>query len=116
MAVAYKWVTKTGSQVDQAAKLIKIYCVLNDIKPSETGILVSAYVMVYGYDEKVEKLILTSKVVGAKTSLRNEIYTLRRLGVLEGKGKAPKISSKICPNPATGLTPQTVLFINLDNR
>lgn len=116
MAVVHKWVSKTSSQIDQAAKLIRIYCILNDVRPSETGILVSAYIMLYGMNEKTRELIIQSGVMGTEASLRNEVYSLRRLGLLEGKGHVARISPKICPNPAQALTPQTVLFINLDNR
>lgn len=116
MATTYKWVAKTGTKIDQATKLIRIYCVLNDIRPSDTGILVSAYIMVYGYNEKVRDLIISSGVMGTASSLRNEIYSLRKLGLLEGKGPAAKIATRICPQPEMALTPQTVIFINLDNR
>ena len=116
MAAVYKWVIKTGSKVDQAAKLVRIYCILNDIRPSETGILVCAYIMVYGFNEKVKELLLSSEVLGTASSLKNEIYSLKKLGLLEGKYKTARISPKICQDPATALTLQTILFINLDNR
>lgn len=116
MAAVYKWVAKTGSNIDQATKLIRIYCILNDIRPSDTGILVCAYVMIYGFNDKVKDLILNSDVLGTAASLKNEIYSLKKLGLLEGKYKTARISPKICQNPAAALTPQTVLFINLDNR
>lgn len=116
MATTYKWVIKTGSKIDQASKLIRIYCVLNDIRPSDTGILVASYIMVYGFNDKVRDLIIKSGVMGTVDSLKNEIYGLRKLGLVEGKGKVAKISPRICPQPDVALTPQTILFINLDNR
>jgi hypothetical protein len=116
MASVYKWSIKTGSKLDQAQKLIRIYCVLNDVRPSDTGILVCAYIMVYRLDDKIRELMIKSGVLGSLSSLKNEIYALRKLGLLEGKGKTAKISARICPKPEEALTPQTVLFINLDNR
>ena len=116
MATTYKWAIKTGGKLEQAAKLLRIYCTLNNINPSETSILVCAYIMVYRLDDKIRELMIRSGVLGSLSSLKNEIYALRKLGLLEGKGKTAKISARICPKPEEALTPQTVLFINLDNR
>ena len=116
MATTYKWVTKTDSKLEQASKLLKIYCILNNIKPSDTGILVCAFILVYGLSEKSKEDILKTGILGEASSLRNEIYTLRNMGLLEGRGKHTRISSRIVPPGIQPTTPQTLVIINLDNR
>lgn len=116
MATTYKWVVKTGNKLEQAAKLLRIYCTINNINPSETSILVCAYIMVYGLNEKVKENILKAGIMGTIGSLQNEIYKLRKMGILEGVEDKTRISNKIVPTGVTGITPQTVLLINLDNR
>lgn len=114
----YRWAIKTGSKLDQAAKLLRVYCALNNIRPSDTSILVCAYIMVYGLNDKVREDMIKAGIMGKLSSLKNEIYTLRRMGMLEGTGDATKVSSKIIPitGDQQALTPQTIVLINLDNR
>lgn len=116
MATTYKWAIKTGGKLEQAAKLLRIYCTLNNINPSETSILVCAYIMVYGLNEKVKEDILKAGIMGTMGSLQNEIYKLRKMGILEGVEDKTRISSKIVPTGTQVLTPQTLIIINLDNR
>lgn len=115
-ATTYRWAIKTGNKVEQAAKLLRIYCVLNNVHPSETGILVCAYIMVYGMSDKVREAILKAGVLGTGGSLQNEIHKLKKMGLLEGMKDRIKISSKIVPQGVTPLTPQTLVIVNLDNR
>ena len=116
MAATYKWAIKTTSRVDQAAKLLRIYCVLNNIHPSDTSILICAYILVYGYTEKVKESIIKAGVLGKPSSLKNEIYILKRMGILEGSGMNIKVAEKIIQAVEEPLTTQTLLIINLDNR
>ena len=117
MVTTYRWAIKTGSKLDQAAKLIRVYCVLNNISPSDTSVMVCAYVLLYGLNDKVKEDMIKAGVMGKPSSLKNEIYTLRRMGILEGTGDATKISTKIIPvSDEPTLTPQTLMLINLDNR
>lgn len=115
-ATTYKWIIKTGNKVEQAAKLIRIYCVLNNINPSETSVLVCAYIMVYGLNDNVKETILKAGVMGTKSSLQNEIHKIRKMGLLEGIEGKTRISRKIVPDGVISLTPQTLMIINLDNR
>jgi hypothetical protein len=115
-ATTYKWAIKTSNKLEQAAKLLRVYCILNNVYPSDTSVLVCAYIMVYGLNEKVKDDILKAGIMGKMSSLKNEIYSLRRLGLLEGGGNSTRISSKIVPTGMTALTNQTLLLINLDNR
>lgn len=113
----YRWAIKTGSKLDQASKLVRVYCALNNISPSNTSILICAYISVYGLNDRVREDIIKAGIMGKASSLKNEIYTLRRMGMLEGTGDATKISSKIVPaSDEPTLTPQTLIIINLDNR
>lgn len=116
MATAYKWSVKTGNKLEQASKLLRIYATINNINPSETSILVCAYIMVYGLNDKVKEDILKAGIMGKMSSLQNEIYKLRKMGLLEGVEDKTRISSKIVPLGVQALTSQTLLIINLDNR
>lgn len=116
MATTYKWAIKTGNKLEQASKLLRIYCTLNNINPSETSITVCAYIMVYGLNDKVKEDIIKAGIMGKMSSLQNEIYSLRKMGLLEGVGNSTKISKKIVPQGVEALTSQTLLFVNLDNR
>lgn len=115
-ATTYKWQIKTKSKVDQAAAVIKIYCILHNLSPSDTGVMICAYIMVYGLNDKIRADIIRGGIIGKPSSLKNEIYTLRRMGILEGTGDQTKVSSKIVPPGFPAVTPQTLVLINLDNR
>ena len=115
-ATTYRWATKTDNKLEQATKLLKVYCVLNNVSPSETSILVCAYIMVYGLDDKVKESILKAGVMGTPLSLQNEIYKIRKMGLLEGVGEKTRVSRKIVPEGVAALTQQTLIVINLDNR
>ena len=115
-ATTYRWAIKTGNKVEQAAKLLRIYCVLNNINPSDTSILVCAYIMVYGLSNKVKEAILKAGVLGTLGSLQNEIHKVRKMGLLEGVEEKTRVSRKIVPDGVTAITPQTLMVINLDNR
>ena len=115
-ATTYKWAIKTSSKVDQAIKMLRIYCILNNIYPSDTAVTVCAYILVYGYSPKVKNAIIKAGILGKRNSLKNTIYNLKRLGLLEGAGATIRIAEKVAQGVAEPLTPQTLLIINLDNR
>lgn len=112
----YKWAIKTENKLEQAAKLIKVYCILNNINPSQTSVWVCAYIMVYGLNDKVKEDILKAGIMGTMGSLQNEIYKMRKMGLLEGVEDKTRISRKLVPEGVSSLTPQTLVIINLDNR
>ena len=78
--------------------------------------MVCAYIMVYGLDDKVKESILKAGVMGTPLSLQNEIYKIRKMGLLEGVGEKTRVSRKIVPEGVAALTKQTLIVINLDNR
>jgi hypothetical protein len=111
----YKWEVKTTSKVDQAAKLLKIYCILNNIEPSHTAISVCAYIFVYGYTKRVKEGILRAGILNKESSLRNAVSELKKLGLLEGSAENVKVASRITQNAELPITPVTALLIKLDN-
>lgn len=115
-STTYKWIVKTSSKVDQAVMVIRIYCILHNLNPSDTGVLICAYIMVYGLNDKIREDIIRAGIIGKPSSLKNEIYTLRRMGILEGTGDFTRVSSKIVQPGLPSTTPRTLLLINLDNR
>lgn len=115
-ATTYKWAVKTSSKVEQVSKLLKLYCIANDIKFSDTSILVTAYIAIYGLNDKVREHIIKSDILGTEASLDSEIHKIKRMGLLEGRGERARIARKIVPEGVTLITPQTLIIINLDNR
>jgi len=115
-ATTYKWSIKTDHKLEQASKLIKIYCVLNNINPSDTTVLVCAYILLYGLDSKVKEVMLKAGVRGTMSSLQDELGKIKRMGLIETIGGKTRISQKIVPLDVQALTPQTLIIVNLDNR
>jgi hypothetical protein len=111
----YKWVVKTTSKVDQASKLIRIYCILNNLNPSNTSVAICAYILVYGYSKRVREGILKAGILNKAASLKNEICSLKKIGLLEGSGDNIKVSKLITMGVEQPITPKTAILINLDN-
>ena len=72
--------------------------------------------MVYGLNDKVRGDIIKAGILGKLSSLKNEIYLLRRMGILEGSGNDTRVATNIVPLGDQALTSQTLIIINLDNR
>ena len=73
---------KTGSKVEQAKVLIAVFCLLINIKLSDTELTVLAYFMVYKINRKTKDLILSSKILKTEDSLKNTMSKLRKFGML----------------------------------
>lgn len=109
---AVKFTIKTSSKIDMIKKVVSIYCLLSQIKLSETEILTLCYFIVYGYSNNTKELIITSKIVGGRDSLDNIISKLRKMGLIQGRGENAKLNPQIAYN----VTPVMGLFIKLDNQ
>ena len=115
MATTYKWSVNTTSKIDQAAKLIRIYCILNNMDPSDTSVMICAYILVYGFTERVREGIVKAGIVGTPASLKNEVYLMKKMGILEGTRSAIRVAAKIVKPGEEALTTRTLVMINLDN-
>jgi hypothetical protein len=72
----------TNSKVEQAKVLIAIYCLLTNIKLSDTELTVMAYFMVYKINRKTKDLILSSGILKSEDSLKNTLSKLKKFGML----------------------------------
>jgi hypothetical protein len=73
---------KTNSKVEQAKVLIALFCLLINIKLSDTELTVLAYFMVYRINRKTKDLILSSGILKTEDSLKNTMSKLKKFGML----------------------------------
>ncbi len=73
---------KTNSKVEQAKVLIAMFCLLINIKLSDTELTVLAYFMVYHINRKTKDLILSSGLLKTEDSLKNTMSKLKKFGML----------------------------------
>lgn len=77
-----KVVKKTASKIEQAKVLLKIFCLLSDIKLSESELTVLAYFLVYKINQETKDLIIKSEIFN-EDSLKNAISKLSRVGLIK---------------------------------
>jgi hypothetical protein len=73
---------KTVGKVEQAKILISLFCLLTNIKLSDTELTVLAYFMVYRITRKTKDLILNSGILKSEDSLKNTLSKLKKFGML----------------------------------
>jgi predicted transcriptional regulator len=79
---ALKITKKTSSKVELASLVIKVYNVLSNISISDTDVEILSYMMVYGFNKRTKKLILSSKILNSSNSLENAMTRLRKVGLI----------------------------------
>ena len=78
-----KAVKKTNGKIDQIKVIISLFCILSDIKLSDTELTVMAYFILYKKNDTVKDLILKSGILKTSDSLKNTISKLKRTGFLK---------------------------------
>lgn len=73
---------KTNSKVEQAKTIIAMFCLLMNIKLSDTELTVLAYFMVYKINRKTKDLILNAGILKSEDSLKNTMSKLKKFGML----------------------------------
>lgn len=105
---------KTNGKIEQAKVIIGIYCMLSDIKLSDSELTVLAYFSIYKDNSKVKDFIIKSGLLKSEDSLKNTISKLKRSGLLKKSvlNKEYAISEKLefVPEPLIGF------IIKIDNR
>ena len=106
-------VKKTNTKIDQAKAIISIFCMLSDVRLSETDLTVMAYFMVYNITDETKKLIVDSKILNPD-SLQNTISRLKKFGLIKKSniGKSYHISDKL----SVKLDSEVAMLIKIDNR
>jgi len=74
---------KSYGKIEQAKVVLSIFCLLSDIKLSDTELTVLAYFLVYKDSESTRQLILKSELLKSEDSLNNTISKLKRVGLLK---------------------------------
>lgn len=104
---------KTNSKVEQAKVLIAMFCLLINVKLSDTELTVLAYFMVYKINRKTKDLILSSGLLKTEDSLKNTMSKLKKFGMLvrgvESKEYTLRKDLNFTPESVTGV------LIKIDN-
>ena len=104
---------KTNGKIEQAKIVISIFCMLSDIKLSDSELTVIAYFAVYKANDKVRELVLKSNILKTEDSLKNTISKLKRNGLLKkSSNKEYTISDKLMFNSE----PIIGFLIKIDNK
>lgn len=104
---------KTNNKVEQAKKVIAIFCLLMDVRLSDTELTVLAYFMVYKVNRKTKDLILSSGILKSEDSLKNTLSKLKKFGLLrrtvDSKEYSLNEKLNVTLNPVVGI------LIKIDN-
>lgn len=82
MATLFKKVVKTQNKIDQIKKSVKIIAILNDIKLSETEVIIITQFILEGFNKVSREEILNQKIVKNYNNLANIISSLRAKGLI----------------------------------
>lgn len=103
---------KVVGKLEQAKMLIKIFCVLSNIKLSEAELNTISFYMVYGISSATKDLILKSKILANEDSLKNTLSKLRKVGLITKVNKEDVLN----PTLSVKLEPVIGLLIKIDNK
>jgi hypothetical protein len=104
---------KTNSKVEQAKTMISIFCLLMNIKLSDTELTVLAYFMVYKINRKTKDLILNAGILKSDDSLKNTLSKLKKFGMLVRNIDSKEYSLR--KELDFGLSPTMGVLIKIDN-
>jgi hypothetical protein len=104
---------KTNSKVEQAKTMIAIFCLLMNIKLSDTELTVLAYFMVYKINRKTKDLILNAGILKSDDSLKNTLSKLKKFGMLVRNIDSKEYSLR--KELDFTLTPAMGVLIKIDN-
>lgn len=101
-------------KIEQAKIALSIFCLLSDIKLSDTELTVLSYFLVYKDSEATRNLILKSELLKTEDSLGNTISKLKKFGLLKKDG----ITKEYTVNSKINFQPDLVIgmLIKIDNR
>ena len=107
-----KVVKKTNSKIEQAKTLLAIFCLLSEIRLSQTELTVLAYFLVYKINDQTKDLIIKSEILNAD-SLKNTMSKLSKFGLIKKStiSKEYYVSEKININPDV----KVGMLVQIDN-
>ena len=105
---------KTSGKIEQAKVVLSVFCLLSEIKLSDTELTVLAYFLVYRDSDETRDLIIKSELLKRADSLGNTISKLKKFGLLKKSvtTKRYEVNDKINFQPESAIA----LFIKIDNR
>lgn len=105
---------KTAGKIEQAKVALSVFCLLSDIRLSDTELTVLSYFLVYKDSDTTRDLIIKSEILRTVESLNNTISKLKKIGLL----KKDTLSKNYSVNSKINFQPDSVvgLLIKVDNR
>lgn len=104
---------KTNGKIEQAKVALSIFCLLSDIKLSDTELTVLSFFLVYKDSQSTRDLIIKSEILKTEDSLNNTISKLKKIGLL----KKDAISKEYSVNQKIMFQADSVIgfLIKIDN-
>lgn len=107
-----KMTKKVGSKVELAKTIINVSLYFNDIKLSDTEIMVLAYFMVYGVTQATKDLIVKSEICKNIANIKTIMVKLKKLDLIY----KDDLNSKVYVNKGLKLelTPAVAIYLKID--
>lgn len=104
---------KSEGKIEQAKIALSVFCLLSDIKLSDTELTVLSYFLVYKDNESTRQLILKSELLKTEESLSNTISKLKKFGLL----KKNALTKEYTVNQKINFQPDLIIgmLIKIDN-
>lgn len=74
---------KTNNKAEQLKLVISLYCVMSDIKLSETELTILSYFITYKINDTTKKLIFKSNLLKNDNSYKNLLSKFKKLGFIQ---------------------------------
>lgn len=107
-----KMVKKVSTKVDLASTIINVCLYFNDIKLSDTEIMVLAYFMVYGVNQTTKELIVKSEICKNIGNIKTIMVKLKKLELIY----KDEYNGKVYVNKGfkLELTPSVAMYLKID--
>ncbi len=107
-----KLTKKTQNKIQMIETMFSIYCLMADIRISQTEVTILAYLAAYGFKRSTKQLIIRSKILNSSNSLENTISKLRKMGLIN---KDEDNISSLIPQLNFKIDGQMGIIIKLEN-
>ena len=105
---------KANGKIEQTKTILSVFCLLSNIRLSETELTVLAYFLVYKDSDETRQLILKSELLKSEDSLNNTICKLNKFGLVRKSSstKRYEVADRIKFQPDTVVG----MIIRVDNK
>lgn len=101
------------SKIDLAKTIINVVKAFNDIKLSDTEVMLMSYFMVYGISPQTKQLIIQSKICKNIGTIKTIMVKLKKLGLIYKDDLNGKVY--INNNLKFSLTPSIGIYLKIDS-